>query len=298
MQMPSTLPPLRHVTAGGGRVAVYRGAGPECPLLLIHGGGSDSSTFAWQRAWPHLGTRPLLAVDLPGYGASPAPVSWSHFDGARARPSPMRFHARLLPALLDALDIATCDLLGVSMGGAIALEASLTAPERVRRLVLVDSYGLDAHQPGGTAAWLATRSARMERAIRYAVCRSPLLVAWGLARMMAPGRPNDRDLLAMGVAAVRDRGIDHPAWRAFQKYELGPWGARRHFRHRLGDLAMPVLLIHGRHDRLIPLRLAQAATERIPRATLHVMDDCGHIPHIEAPRRFAEAVHAFLDGIL
>jgi pimeloyl-ACP methyl ester carboxylesterase len=128
-------------------------AGP--PLLLIHGGGSDFSGFSWKYTVEALAEQyRVFALDLPGYGQSQAPElrisDWglriSDLKEARelvckkGRINPFWFHILFIKAFLDALGLERVNLVGISMGGGISIGVALENPERVEKLVLVNSY--------------------------------------------------------------------------------------------------------------------------------------------------------------
>jgi pimeloyl-ACP methyl ester carboxylesterase len=85
-----------------------------------------------------------------------------------------------------------------------------------------------------------------------------------------------------------------PAWRSFQKHEVGWGGLSTDFSDRLRGLVMPTLLIHGAHDRAVPIAWARRAQERMPDCELRVFCECGHLPPREQPEEFAGVVERFL----
>jgi pimeloyl-ACP methyl ester carboxylesterase len=266
-----------HVAVDGDEIRYLHAGESGTPVVLLHGGGVDAAHLSWEPTLEILadGHR-VFAPDLPGYGGSDAPdadYSMNYFLG-------------FLDGFLDRLDLDAPNLVGLSMGGGIALGYALRAPERVGRLVLVDSYGLGSDPPRGTAslasplAWSALRHNRA-------------LVRWGLGTIVA-----DRATITDGMVATAHRLLDRPhAGRAFRRFyhdETGPGGVESDFSDRLPELAVPTLLIHGEDDDLIPLAWARRARDRIPNARLSVFENCGHWPPREKPDEFVRVVGEFL----
>jgi pimeloyl-ACP methyl ester carboxylesterase len=94
------------------------------------------------------------------------------------------------------------------------------------------------------------------------------------------------------------RLLDDPeaglAWSSFQRSEVGWDGLRTDFSGRLSELSMPTLLIHGAHDRAVPVAWAHRAQERVANCELKVFGDCGHVPPREHPEEFTQVVAEFL----
>jgi 2-succinyl-6-hydroxy-2,4-cyclohexadiene-1-carboxylate synthase len=121
---------VRDVYVPGARLAVETSGEGEQPLLLLHGLAGDRRL--WDPVWDRITVgRSAIRYDLRDFGAS------ASLDDAAFR------HSRDLEALLDALGVPVCDLVGVSLGGSIALNFALNCPERVRKLTLV-SPGITA----------------------------------------------------------------------------------------------------------------------------------------------------------
>ena len=123
----------------------YQKAGEgNAPVLLLHGGGYDSASLSYKHAvGPISEHHRVFAPDWPGYGESDKPdmeYNTEYFVG-------------FLDRLMDALGLEKASLVGISMGGAISLGFSLRSPQRVEKLVLVDSHGLGGEVPGGMASY-------------------------------------------------------------------------------------------------------------------------------------------------
>jgi pimeloyl-ACP methyl ester carboxylesterase len=258
---------IRYLTAGEG----------DC-VMLLHGIGLDAAHVSWKHALPHLAANHrVIAPDFPGHGES---------DGADDYT--MAFYHAVLDGLFDALAIERASLVGISMGGAVALGHALDHQQRIERLVLVDGYGLghDAPwRPGGAAllntpgfgGWLGAGLA------------NPALVASSLVGLtVAPSTEFISDVQrAVGPAAAR-------ALAAWQRDEFRACGLRTCYLDRLHELAMPTLLVHGREDPIFPIAWSERAAERIPDGEFVAFERCGHWPPREHPERFNRLVGDFL----
>lgn len=271
-----------------GRAARFFTAGEagDLPVILLHGGSIDHALLSWGPVIPRLaGRRRVIAPDWPGYGGS---------EGLGRRHG-VHDLVVWLRGLLDALDIPRADLVGISMGGAAALGCALAAPERVRGLVLVDSYGLQSRIAAHRLAYAATRVPGLARLAYAAMRRSRRLTRSAVGTMLRDRRRLDDALVDEAWAAVR---LAHAGegFRAFLRQEVGPSGLATCYIGRFAEVAAPTLVIHGRHDHLVPLACAERAGRRIPDARLHVMET-GHWPTREDPEGVARCIEGFLAAI-
>jgi pimeloyl-ACP methyl ester carboxylesterase len=243
--------------------------GSGAPIVLLHGQGAHAAK--WLRVLPDLGlTHRVIAPDLPGHG------------GSDLGDEPLEAH-RVLP-WLDALLDATCDaepvLVGHGLGGAIAARYAGRHGGRLRRLILVDSFGLGRFRP----------------APRFAAALVPYLA-----------HPTERthDRLWRRCAADFDAVRAGLPWEPFRAYNLdrartpsgkaalrvlmSGLGVPRISPDELARIATPTALIWGRHDLTVRLDVARAASA-VYGWSLQVLDDCGGDPPIEAPEAFVRAL--------
>jgi pimeloyl-ACP methyl ester carboxylesterase len=256
------------------------------PVVLLHGGGIDSSGFTYG---PIIGPlaegRRVFAPDWPGYGLSDKP----DLDYT------MGFYVDFLGHLIDALGLGKVSIVGISMGGGAALGFALRSAQRVEKLVLVDSYGLGSEVPWGHLGYLMVRAPLIDKLTYALLRRSRTMIRWSLYGLVHDRRTVTEEMIEETARLLEDPRAGR-AWGSFQKHEVG-WGSlRTDFSDRLSALSVPTLLVHGAHDRVVPLAWARRAQERSPNCELIVFPECGHLPPREQPEEFARVVRQFLSS--
>lgn len=280
--------PDRFVTVDARRVG-YVDLSPDAPtgappLVLLHGAGMDHAELSWLPVIPVLARgRRLIAPDLPGYGES---------DGF-GRSYDLGDMGAWLLAFLDALDLATVDVAGVSMGGGMALLLAADQPARVRRLIPVATYGIMDRAPLHPLVRLSTRMPGRSFLYDFAG-RHPWAIRAGLGTAYA-----DRGRIdAATVAAVAAVARDQASRRSFENFLRGETATGKlagSLLGRLGSVAAPTLLVHGTRDPIVPIRHARAALRHLPDARLLELR-AAHWPQREHADTFSTAATAFLDG--
>ncbi len=281
----------------GGRVhhVDFGGAPDGPPVVLVHGLGG--SHLNWTRLAPLLTPYARVsALDLAGFGRT----------GAQAGPTTVTANAVLLRRYLTEVVGEPAVLVGNSMGGMVSTLAAASAPDLVKGLVLVD--------PSIPLAPGAKIDPRVR--LRFAVNLIPGLAGWVLRRRIAtlPARQRveetldltcaDRsrvpeEIVAAAVALDEEMTRDHPA-RAASYLEASRSLLRLLARpaaywRAMESLPMPVLLVHGVHDRLVGIGQARAAAARLPHWT-YVELDSGHVPQLEHPDEVAAHLLPWLKG--
>jgi pimeloyl-ACP methyl ester carboxylesterase len=270
----------RWVPLSGGPVNVIDiGSGP--PVLFIHGlGGSWPN---WLEQLPVLaGHRRAIALDLPGFGASPMPSG----------PISIESYARTVLELMDTLGVYSAPIVGNSMGGQITAEMALSAPERVERIVLVSPAGIS------TAA-VASRLA----AIRLVHPLANLITGRISAHADHVVRRRVLRERAMSIVATQPQRIA-PEFAAEQLRGMGKPGflpaleALIEHSQTLGDrlsaISCPTLVLWGQDDPVVPSRDADAYAQRIPNARKVVWEDTGHVAMFERAADFNALLEDFL----
>ena len=266
------------------------GSGP--PLVLVHGLGSSAAVEFYYNLEPLAAHHRVFAIDLPGFGRSDKPLLEYTID----------LFVRAVSDLMACEGIERAAVMGVSMGGRVALGLALDSPEKVERLVLVDALGVGAPRRVLAYSILLTRglgeltlrgTARALRQMNPAVIRR--FWGWYLKR------PN-RVASIWSDERIANHGtlLATPEYRAAYLSALRSIAGMRQLRNgvvvedRLPELRMPTLLIWGGHDHIFPASHALAAKDRIPNGRLEIFDDSGHTPQMEEPDRFNRVVLDFL----
>jgi pimeloyl-ACP methyl ester carboxylesterase len=254
------------------------------PTLLLHGGGFDAAEFSYRHAIDPLSRlRRVFAPDWPGYGGTDKPDL--RYD--------LAYYGRFLERLMDSLGIERAALVGVSMGGAAALSFALRSPGRVEKLILVASYGLGKDIPYGRLGYFLVHAPLATDLVYALLRRSRRSLRWGLRRIVHDPRVVS-DELVKEARRLLNEPASGQAFRSFRKSEVAWGGLTTDLSERLGELAVPALIVHGEHDRVVPLEWAQRAHERLPDSELCVLQGCGHWPPRECPEEFNRVVADFL----
>ena len=272
----------RRVTVDG-IITQYLEAGTGPTLLLLH--GHEQSATSWRWVIPALArTHHVLALSLPGHGDT-APALDAYAPGSDTAP--------FLADFLDALGVGAVDLVGHSAGGVVALRLALADPARVRTLILVDSAGLgrEVHP-------------------LLAVDTLPLVGELAILLSRLPG--GDVGRTTMSAAMLFARPWRAPAGFFGEQHDLArrpgqleastataralfdATGQRQILLDQLPTVTAPTLVIWGASDYLLPAHHAQTAVDLLPHGRLAVLPDCGHLPHIEHPDRFATVLSNWL----
>ena len=248
----------------------WHGSGGK-PLVLVAGLGAKGTS--WQPFLERVArSHRVLTFDNRGSGLA-API------GKGATIADLAGEAL---DLLDAQGVARAALVGRSMGGMIAQEMALRAPERVSKLVLVSTTGrADAHLAEVFLTWARLAEAGVARELRH---RVSLLWCLGSASLAAGGASRRY----LEARARTDRPLDYARQaRACAQHDA---------LDRLGAVRCPTLVVGGDDDRLTPPHHAEALAAAIPGARHATIHGAGHLAYLEAPARFAAEVLGFLSG--
>ena len=263
------------------RAFVKVGEGPA--LLLLHGLGCDHTT--WDAVIEPLSRRyTVIAPDLLGHGRSDKPRADYTLGG----------FANGMRDLLTVLGIDKVTVVGHSFGGGVAMQFAYQYPERTERLMLVATGGLG---PEVTPAIRAISLPGVHPVMR--VLTLPGIRQAGTAGLRALSRSGlsltrDLDEVAEIYDSFRDPAARH-AVRHVVKAVVDWQGQVVTMADRAYlTEAMPLWVVWGRNDKVIPVQHANHAAELAPRARVEVFPDAGHFPHKDHPQRFARIVHDFV----
>jgi pimeloyl-ACP methyl ester carboxylesterase len=256
----------------------------EPVFVLLHGFGA--SLYSWQavmESFSQLGT--VIVYDRPAFGLTERPLDW---EGQN--PYGPEEQVLLLKGVLDHFGVEQAILVGHSAGGVVAMQTTLAYPERLAALILVDPA---VYSGGGAPAWVRPLlgTPQMRRlgplAVRLIQARGTELIkmAWH-----NPAR------LSQETLELYKKPLQAENWdRALWEFTLAsrPAGLEK----RLNELTLPLLVITGDDDRIVPTANSLRLADELPGARLVVIPDAGHVPHEEQPEAFMQAVTGFLNTL-
>jgi 4,5:9,10-diseco-3-hydroxy-5,9,17-trioxoandrosta-1(10),2-diene-4-oate hydrolase len=252
---------------------VRRGSGP--PVLLVH--GIASSIYTWADVIPALAVRhDVIALDLPGFGASDIPAG---FSGDR--------YPRVLASFLDHLGLPRVSLVGHSLGGAASAAFAAAHPERVAKLALVDAAGFNL-APSDRPWLLRLAGAPGAGAVMEALPVRRRLIALGLRQVFhddARVTPEKVEEYAAPMA--------RPGAQRFMSELLRGAGSMG-LPEAITRVRAPTLVVWCSDDQWVPLRDADRFVQAIPGARKAVIEGCGHLPQEERPRELLALLEQFL----
>ncbi|MDL2078430.1 alpha/beta fold hydrolase [Streptomyces sp. GXMU-J15] len=234
---------------------------PEAPLVFIH--GWTANRHRWDHQTAHFAERRrVVRLDLRGHGES---------SGAGVRT--IEELAADVVALLDHLDIERCVLVGHSMGGMISQAITLARPERVERLVLVNSISRMTYSRGRGLLMAASTLVPFK-----------LFVAANIQRAFAPGYPREEIREYVRASADTPREVVMTLYGAMRAFDV---------LDRVGEIRTPTLLIHGYHDIQLPVGQMLRMAKAYPDALVRIID-AGHELPVERPAELTAAIDAFV----
>ncbi|MDX2168528.1 MAG: alpha/beta fold hydrolase [Deltaproteobacteria bacterium] len=249
----------RIVETRAGRLGVIvRGSGPD--LILIHGITDNADT--WRAVQERLAERARVhAIDLPGHGLSDIP----------ARPLTVAEQAAAVVAYLDSAGIARCVVSGNSLGGGVTLGVAHQVPDRVAAAVPICALGTRFPVPFS----LGTLRYRPFAELMPVLARRPRVARLFMRDMYNPRfRPSDQEVVdywSQWLVAGRPQYL-RALLRALDVAEPTPW---------LASIRLPVHVVHGEADRIIPVRVGHAIAAALPNARLTTLPGIGHEPQHE-----------------
>jgi len=266
--------------------------GSGTPLLMVHGLGG--AAINWMSVGPQLArTHRVLALDLAGFGQTPL-LDRSATVGA---------NTALVHRFVETVIGEPVVLMGNSMGGHIAVLEAAAHPDAVRSLVLVDPAipGPFVRRPpplmlGAMAALSIPGLAQTILDHRVRSLGPEGLVTQTLALVSADPARVPSDVVAAHTQLTRERsGLGRQNGRAYIQAarSIGLRIASPVFWARVDAVTAPTLVVHGSADRIIPLQSARELVRRRPDWRLKVLDGVGHVPMMETPALFMQALEGW-----
>ncbi len=265
--------------AAGGMNVHYHEVGDGEPVLFLHSYGPG--TTAWITFHKALGELSrhyrCILMDLPNFSKT-GPIIYR--EGVHG------LQARTAVALLDALGIEKAHWVGNSQGGQSAMVAAINYPERVTKFVMGGSH----IGTGGDRYLLANRPSEGSRATQRAIADpSPENIRHYLRVHL-----DDESLVTDELVAYIHRG--HTSSSEFLEARRQSVSLPHDYTPDLAGIQAPVLLIHGRYDRMVPFEVSIAILNHIADSRVVLINNCGHWPPFEKPAEWTAHVLAFLEG--
>ncbi|WP_167768393.1 alpha/beta fold hydrolase [Haloarcula amylovorans] len=262
--------------------------GPEgaTPIVLVHGAGPDAAGVSWKKTAPSLAeSYRVYAPDLPGYGES---------DRLPQDVEPTTdFYIGVLDVLLRELGLDEATLVGISKGGGIVLGYTLSHPDSVAGLVLVDSYGLGNQVPGGRKTAVTVKIPELLETSWWTMKKSRKVTKASMGNVALP--ENIDEEFVDDVHRQLQRPNSGDAFVRWARLEMHLSGPRTNYFDRISDLPVTTLFVHGKEDRLVPPSLSKRAAKVAPVADLVTVEQCGHWVSRERPEAFVSQLEAWLE---
>ncbi|MDJ1371819.1 alpha/beta fold hydrolase [Gulosibacter molinativorax] len=281
----------RQILLPEGPVRVLKGgqaAGPGVPLVMIHGGGYDHAGISWYRSFESLGSaRRLYAADLPGFGGSRA-IAPLH--------GPVEM-ADFVVRVMNTMGVDRAVVVGVSMGGDVALNVVLQHPEFVAGLVLVSPGGLAERVGDPFTHRLAWLGAQIPDWLLLPMTRVANRYSGSAIKAFvkdASRLPDEVKREFVKEARAPRAGI---AYGRYNQATLGRTRLTNNLRGRMHEIKVPTMLFHGAEDPMVSPDDSRYAAGAIPDARLVLVPDTGHWGQLEAHDAFTDAVLEFLAEI-
>lgn len=256
----------------------------EQSFILLHGFGA--SLFSWREVTEPLsalGT--VIAYDRPAFGLTDRPMEWQGEN-----PYSPQAQVNIVLGLMDEFKIEKAILVGNSAGGTVAMQFALQHPDRVQALILVDAA---VYAGGGAPSWVRPilKTPQMDR-LGPLVARQ--IQAQGVEFIKTAWHDPSRitpDVFEGYQKPLRVENWDKALWQlTLASQESG-------LAERLNELTMPILVITGDDDRIVPTEQSLRLASELPNASLKVIEQSGHLPHEEKPVEFMQAVTEFLSTL-
>ena len=257
----------------------------EPAIVLLHGFGS--SLYSWQEVMQPLsqfGT--VVAFDRPAFGLTERPLTW---DGQN--PYSPEAQVDLVIGLLDHLGLQQAVLVGNSAGGTIAMQTALAHPDRVQALILVDPA---VYNGGGAPKWIRPLLATPQmRRLGPLLARS---IQSNGTELIAQAW-HDPSLLKPEIIELYKKPLQVSDWDK-ALWELTLASQESNLKDRLDSLSMPVLVVTGDDDRIVPTDDSIKLAGELSGAQLAIIANAGHVPHEEQPVEFMQVLTDFLNKLL
>lgn len=243
-------------------------------LVLVH--GYLSSLFSYRLLTPLLANDfSLLIFDLPGFGKSEKSKTYKHS---------LDNYAKTLLQLIKAFDLNRVTVVGHSMGGQIGLRAALLAPNKIERIIGLAAAGYMG--PVKKSLRMATRLPSFPFFLRFYFRRHKMLNTF--LDVTYNKTIVTKEMMDGYIEPLKEKAFYNSLTRLIQDRE-GDLSSEE-----VAQIHQPVLLLWGKEDRIVPLKIGERFAKDLPNATLKIFKETGHLLPEEKPEEVAEAIREFL----
>ncbi|MEP1445432.1 MAG: alpha/beta hydrolase [Paraglaciecola sp.] len=257
----------------------YRDEGPKedpLPIILVH--GTSASLHTWD-GWTAVlaDHHRVIRFDMQGFG-----LTGPHPQGKYR----IEDYAQTLVSLMDQLGIEKAILAGNSLGGYVAWSSAVLYPERVEKLVLIDSSGIPFQSKSVPIAFRISSSPLLKYLLGDIMPRA--IVKSSVENVYANPEKVTEALVDRYFELNIREGNREALAKRFVETKAGPLA------NRLDELTQETLIMWGEQDRLIPLSVGQRFHDEIANSQLVTFADLGHVPHEEGPQQTVDVLEEFL----
>lgn len=266
----------KYLTLNNGMKICYIDKGMGTPLVFVHGMGGDLSNFTYNYKHFKRDFR-VIGLDLPGYGKS----------GRQKTDYTIEYYAGVLEEFLAKLSVDKCILIGNSLGGHISAVYALKDQSRVEKLILVDSAGLTKLSPV------------LETMVKFTLNTTVLKMSpMTLVNQGLKNNFHDTDLKECkewldNIANISANDEEYENYCHSIKCSVKTMLQSR-IDHEIGKLDIPVLLVWGKYDCMVPLNYAYQFKSKVKNSKLVIIDDAGHMPMLEKYSAFNKIMEEFI----
>lgn len=264
-----------------GKVRVYKKGIGEKKLLLLHGAGCDSAMLTWRETMERLfyDDYTVYAPDLPGYGASENPENIAGIEFYQK-------YALALCELCNAFDLQDFTLAGLSMGAAIAVRFALDEPEWVKRLILIDPWGVTRKMSFHRFTYHYLKNEKHMRVWYARIAKCRFLAKWMIGYSLIGDKAKITPELIDEVWEACKR---QDAYKSIHDYQISSITKKEcvpNYDNDWARLPMPVIFIQGENDPLVSAEDVRRAANAVKDGKYYELKGCKHWSVREQPEEF------------
>lgn len=273
-------PPSEFISINGMQVHV-RDEGPRDdpkPIILLH--GTSASLHTWQGWAERLSlSRRVIRFDLPAFG-----LTGPHPQGDYR----IETYAKTVVAVMQHFNIEQAVIGGNSLGGYVAWATAVLYPQRVDSLILVNASGYPYESQSVPLGFKIASQPLLNRLLGDALPRS--VIRGSLENVYSDTSKVTEALVQQYFELTTRAGNRDALVKRFEQTVAGPLSLK------VPDISQPTLIIWGRDDKLIPLKMGRRFAQEIPNSRLVILDNLGHIPHEEGPKISLDVAIEFINA--